>query len=230
MIYTLTLTRRKMSRESSPFLSREEEAKLARSNKKVKDVHHANFNEDQGQSSAALFLENGQGSSSTFFKDKLLGDISGAYRQAFDFIEQMEYDTEKESPISVLREGMAAINLSLEVMRQIRAPWLRALIVKVYGRAVGYNFLLSGIISLWKPTGKIDCVDLGNEFFLVMFSGKEDYNAVLEKGPWFIGEHFLSIKPWGPNFRPTLANITSEAVWIRFNELTIEYYNSKALL
>ena len=29
MIYTLTLTRRKMSRETSPFLSREEEAELA---------------------------------------------------------------------------------------------------------------------------------------------------------------------------------------------------------
>ena len=32
MIYTLTLTRRKMSLESSPFLSREEEAELASSN------------------------------------------------------------------------------------------------------------------------------------------------------------------------------------------------------
>ena len=43
MIYTLTLTRRKMSHKSSPFLSREEEAELARSNKKAKDVHHASF-------------------------------------------------------------------------------------------------------------------------------------------------------------------------------------------
>ncbi|KAK9996644.1 hypothetical protein SO802_021330 [Lithocarpus litseifolius] len=214
---------------NSPFLSREEEAELARSNKKVKDVHHANFNGDQGFSSSNLLLENGQVSPAVSFKEKLLGDIPGAYRQAFDFTEQMEFENEKEPMISVLREGMAAVNLSPEVKRRIRAPWLRALIVKVYGRKVGYNFLLSRIIALWKPTGKIDCVDLGNEFFLVRFSGKEDYNAVLEKGPWFIGEHFLSIRPWEPNFRPSTASVSSIAVWVRLNELPIEYYEAEVL-
>ena len=71
---------------------------------------------------------------------------------------------------------------------------------------------------------------LGHGFFFTLFYLKDDYEPTLKRGPWFIREHFLSIKPREPNFRPTLANITSEAVWIRFNELTIEYYNSKALL
>ena len=34
----------------SRFLSREEEVKLARSNKKVKDVHHAGYSIGQGES------------------------------------------------------------------------------------------------------------------------------------------------------------------------------------
>ena len=65
---------------------------------------------------------------------------------------------------------------------------------------------------------------------LTRFYLKEDYEAILRRGPWFIGEHFLSIRPWELNFRPETANVTSVAVWIRLNALPIEYYNSKALL
>ena len=77
--------------------------------------------------------------------------------------------------------------------------------------------------------GKLDCVDLGQEFFLVRFSVKEDCEAVLRNGPWFIGENFLSIRPWEPNFKPTEANISSVAIWVRLNELPIEYYHVEAL-
>nr|POE96761.1 hypothetical protein CFP56_27427 [Quercus suber] len=42
-----------------------------------------------------------------------------------------------------------------------------------------------------------------------VFYLKEDFEATLKRGPWFIREHFLSIKPWEPNFRPELTNVTS---------------------
>ncbi|XP_050254233.1 uncharacterized protein At4g02000-like [Quercus robur] len=72
-------------------------------------------------------------------------------------------------------------------------------------------------------------MDLGYGFFLTRFSLREDYETILKKGPWFIGEYFLSIRPWEPDFRPTMASISSIAVWIRLNELPIEYYNAEAL-
>ena len=65
--------------------------------------------------------------------------------------------------------------------------------MKVIGRSVSFSFLHSKIMALWKPMGKIDCVDLSYEFYLMRFSVKEDYDQVLRKGPWFIGQHFLSI-------------------------------------
>ena len=102
--------------------------------------------------------------------------------------------------------------------------------MKVFGRSVGFNFLHNKLFSLRKPVGRLDCVDLGHVFFLVRLSLKEDYEAILRKGPWFIGENFLSIRPWEPDFRPALAYVTSIAVWVRFNELLIEYYNAEALL
>ena len=73
-------------------LSREEEAELARSNKKVKDYHHARFSEGSRESSPPL----GQQSSGSFarasFKEKLVGEMPGAYVNAFDFESLMEED------------------------------------------------------------------------------------------------------------------------------------------
>lgn len=57
----------------------------------------------------------------------------------------------------------------------------------------------------------------------------EDYDLVLDKGPWFIGEHFLSIRPRIPNFRSCSADVSSIAVWVRLTELPIEYYQVEAL-
>ena len=72
-------------------------------------------------------------------------------------------------------------------------------------------------------------MDLKNEFFLTRFSLKEDLEAVLRRGPWFIGEHYLSIRSWGPFFKPEVANISSIAVWVRLHALPIELYEVKVL-
>lgn len=69
---------------------------------------------------------------------------------------------------------------------------------------------------------------LGHRFFLIRLSLREDYENIMKKGPWFVGGHFLSIKLWEPNFKPALASVSS--VWVRLNELPIEYYNAEALL
>ena len=94
---------------------------------------------------------------------------------------------------------------------------------------MGYNFLLSKLHALWKPKGKIDCVDLECDYYLIRFSLKEDHDTILIKDPWFIGEHFLSIRPWEANFRPEEDNIASVAVWVRLPRLPIEYYDVEAL-
>ena len=130
----------------------------------------------------------------------------------------------------MLRKGLVAVKFSREFKQHIRSPWSKAIIVKVFGRMVGFSFLHSRLLSMWKPAGRLDCVGLGQGFFLVKLSLKEDYENILSKGPWFIGEHFLSIRPWEPNFRPASASVSSIAVWIRLNELPIEYYNGEALL
>ena len=65
---------------------------------------------------------------------------------------------------------MAEVKLSEETKAHIRAPWLKALIVNVYGRSVGFHYLIFKINALWKPTAKMDYVTLGRGFFLIRFS------------------------------------------------------------
>ena len=92
---------------------------------------------------------------------------------------------------------------------------------------VGYNFLLNRVMSLWKPVQRMDCMDLGKDNFLIRF--KEDFDKLLKGGPWFIGEHFLTIRVWKSNFKLTSARVSSSALWDRLLKLSIEYHNKEVL-
>ena len=89
---------------------------------------------------------------------------------------------------------------------------------------MGFQFLHSKLMSMWKPIGRLDCVDLEKDFYLIRFGLVEDYDNVLKGGPWFVGGHFLNIRVWEPNFKPTSAVCNMVAIWIRLPKLHIEFY------
>lgn len=88
--------------------------------------------------------------------------------------------------------------------------------MKVFDRTVGYNYLTFKINNLWKLVARMDCVDLSKDFCLIKFSDDADYDKVLHGGPWFIGEHFLTIQPWESYFKASEANFNVVAMWVRF--------------
>ena len=192
-----------MERET-PERSKEEEAELKRNSKKVKDSHPS-F---------------GDGS----FKDKLLGEIPGAYAQAFRFNPLEEGETLSDAELDDLTDGVASVHFSCDDKAHLRYRWAFALIIKTFGRNVGFHFLQSKIMALWKPASRMESIDLEYEFQLVRFGLAEDYDKVLREGPWFIGDQFLSIGAWEPNFKPSIAQCLSVVVWVRFSKLPIEYY------
>ena len=195
--------------------SSEEEAELLRSVKKFKDD----------------FLDKpfAPPHKQVSYKDSLIGDIPGAYAQAFSFDTVEGIEEESDSELDDLAEGMLNVKLSKETKARIRAQWTKALIVKVYGKFVGYSYLTFKLNALWKPSARMDCVNLGHDFFLIKFSDDFDYDKVLRGGPWFIGEHFLAIKPWEPYFKVSKATFSVVAVWIRLPELPIEFYDPSVL-
>lgn len=196
-----------MTEPSTPTTRRtsEEEDELQRSVKKFKDSNGArNFTQTRTLVS---------------YRDMLLGDILGAYEQAFNFERNWDENLESDTDLELLIEGMVEVKLSKETFSRIRAPWSKALIVKVYGRTVGFNYLTFKINALWKPVAKLDCVNLGKDFFFIRFSNSDDYDKVLRGGPSFVGEHFLAIKQWEPYFKASEAKLSSIAMWVRLPEL-----------
>ena len=135
-----------LARSKLRTLSREEEAELSRSTKKVTDIHHADFSEisSENEHSPRSFREGVLPNKS--FKDKLVGEIPGAYAQAFDFTDQMEDDADLDDEVAGLREGLAIVKLTKETKIRIRGPWAKALIVKLYGRKIGFNFIKNKLI------------------------------------------------------------------------------------
>ena len=200
---------------NEPPRSSEEEDELGRSVKK--------FKESSGVKQDTP-LQN-----TISYKDSLIGDIPGAYQQAFKLDNVWDDDEESDTEVVPLIEGMAKVKLSKETKTCIRAPWSKALIVKVFGRTVGFSYLTFKLNALWKLATRMDYVNLGNDYFLIKFYCSDDYDKVLCGGPWFIGEHFLAIKPWEPYFRASGDNLSSVAVWVRFSELPIEFYDIEVL-
>ena len=102
--------------------------------------------------------------------------------------------------------------------------------MKVFGKIVRYNSTHLKLMGLWKLVGRVNTVDLGRDCFLLRFSIIEDLEMVFKKGPWFIGEHFLSIQKWVANCKPLEALVSSVEIWVRLNELPIEYYDAAMLM
>ncbi|GKV18314.1 hypothetical protein SLEP1_g28712 [Rubroshorea leprosula] len=122
------------------------------------------------------------------------------------------------------------IHISKEEKKRICTPWLNSLIIKAFGtNKAGYNFIFPRIKAQWKPRGKMDCIDLGLDFFLIRFHDKEDLNRVLHGGPWFIGPHFLTVRRWEPSFDPAKATFKTTTIWARLPHLPIEYYDVQIL-
>ena len=156
----------------------EEEVELNRNTKKVEESH----NPPPGPSF-------GDGS----FKDKLLGDIPGAYTQAFSFNLQEDDGATSDANMEDLLEGIASDRFSSNAKAHFRGKWAHVLIIKPFGRNVGFHFLHARIMSLWKPAGRLECIDLEMGFYLISFGLVEDYDNVLKGGPWFVGDCRYSI-------------------------------------
>jgi len=108
------------SRSRSLMLSTEEQEELSRSNKKVKNVGHAGFQDGQDFPSSSLRHGNGALNQAVSLKDRLVDEVPGAYTQAFSFGDLMEDDLESDDEVEALREGLVAVKFSKDFKHQIQ--------------------------------------------------------------------------------------------------------------
>lgn len=122
------------------------------------------------------------------------------------------------------------LHLSPELQEKICQPWKNALIIKLVGIAIGFKNLQLKLTNLWRPSSAFQMIDLGYDFYVVKMTSQEDLDKILLNGPWFIGDNFLSVQRWKPNFHPAISTITARAVWVRLADLPMKYYDPAALL
>jgi hypothetical protein len=167
------------------------------------------------------------------YKEKMLGMKGGTRSEGGEEDEIAEEEEEGDSmKVEECRVGdyecPKFIFSKLEEKRLYR-PWRRGVIVKLLGRRIGYKALETRLKQMWVRKGVISIIDLGNDYYLVAFSHEDDQYAALVDGPWFIYDHYLTVKEWSPNFHPASDTIEEVAVWMRISGLPIEYYDSKIL-
>ena len=114
-----------MNMERSLSLSREEQEESARSNKKVKKVSHAGFQDGQESTPSTPSQGFSPWNHATSFKEKLVGEIPGAFTQAFSFGDLMEDDVESDDEVEALRDGLLAVKFSKDLKQRIRTPWAK---------------------------------------------------------------------------------------------------------
>lgn len=71
----------------------------------------------------------------------------------------------------------------------------------------------------------MDLVALENNYFLVRFYSKEDYEFARDQRPWTILDHYLVVKEWAPDFDPLTGKTEKLIVWVRIPCLPIEYFD-----
>lgn len=115
----------------------EEEDTLARSTKKFKESHQLVGDKEVNQNSKV-----------ESYRDKLVGTIPRAFEKAFGFDSFMKEDVESDNEEENSHEDSVRVCFSREDKSRMRAPWHQALIIKPFGRKVGYSFLVSKICSM----------------------------------------------------------------------------------
>jgi hypothetical protein len=162
------------------------------------------------------------------YKDSLVSP-SNNWENHADFNMDNPFEEEDSDGECDIDEKYPTISLSKEEKMRIQAPWRSALIIKAFGKSIGFKYMEYKIKVLWNPIGELQCIDLGLDYFLIRFKLSEDYWKVVNGGPWFVKQQFLSIRRWSPGFRPSEAKMTTTAVWVRLPELPIELYDARLL-
>ncbi|KAI3931457.1 hypothetical protein MKX01_040374, partial [Papaver californicum] len=76
-----------------------------------------------------------------------------------------DLDIENSDRMGLNQSLVPSISISRDTRRRISTPWAQCLIGKVMERTVGFKFLKDRTMSLWKPCGDLQILDLGKDFF-----------------------------------------------------------------
>ncbi|KAI7998468.1 hypothetical protein LOK49_LG10G02005 [Camellia lanceoleosa] len=88
---------------------------------------------------------------------------------------------------------------------------------------------MAKMTKIWSLQADFEALDIGNGFFIVKFDMMDDYTKVYTGGHWIAMDHYMTVRKWQQDFKSDDAEEDITAIWVRFPNLPIEYYNAKVL-
>ncbi|CAL1353575.1 unnamed protein product [Linum trigynum] len=125
--------------------------------------------------------------------------------------------------------GEPELKISKGFKEKLCVSWQRTLVVRVLSLNISFLTFSNKIRNLWRPTGGMEIMALGQECFLIKLSNDADYFRALTEGPWVIFDHYLVFFQWTPEFRLTDALPRSMVVWIQFPAFPVHFYHKEIL-
>ncbi|KAI9106540.1 hypothetical protein K1719_022068 [Acacia pycnantha] len=199
--------------------SKEDDELLRRSSKKIK-----NFEGIMVYTSAWPLL----GETKNLFKkgvsfaEKLKGttrtgensddeDTRGQECGSEDIMSDDDLESEDTVPLCEIEEDLErnfpTFKFSEKTKKRLFRAWRKVVIIKLLDKTIGYKALLSRLQPWWAKKGVINLINIGNGYFVVKFTNREDFLNALTGGSWMIYDHYLTMRPWVPNFIPTKAKV-----------------------
>ncbi|KAL7242750.1 hypothetical protein ACSBR1_015188 [Camellia fascicularis] len=109
----------------------------------------------------------------------------------FDYVEDISSDEEEaehdlakdeEAPADAVG-GVPKVKIPIALLRKIREPWKKCLIVRLLGKKIGYKMFMAKMTRVWGLQADFEALDIGNGFSIVKFDMVEDYTRVYTGGP-----------------------------------------------
>lgn len=207
--------------------NKEETDLLARSNKKVKfvsereDPGDGQHVDEEGDS-----REHSERRKTSYREMVLVSNMDAGTNENSSYPDNVEdvSDDEQVDESALNDPDCPTIPVSKHEKRSMRSRWSKALIVKLIGHTVGFNFLSRRLKALWHIQSHIDVIDVGHDVYVIRFENQDEYDRALFEGPWIIADHYLAVCKWYHDFEPAFFSVSRLAVWVRIPNIPMEYY------
>ena len=123
-----------------------------------------------------------------------------------------------------------SFGMSEKAYDQMCKLWHNFLVVRLLVKHIGYGALCEKLRHIWKMSGGYEVRDIHHGYYLVKFDLDEDKEKAISGAPWMIYDHYLSVKPWTPDFVAANSKISTTLVWIRIPGLGFQFYDESVLL
>ncbi|KAK8999118.1 hypothetical protein V6N11_070295 [Hibiscus sabdariffa] len=117
------------------------------------------------------------------FKDLLMRNVTNLPPESEEIIDEEDIIIEDGEVVRSEINGLPSIAFLDRILSLAKKSLGQTVVIELLGRRIGYATLRNKIYELWKPSQLIKLMNIENDYFLVSFRTKSDYDRILSEEP-----------------------------------------------